>query len=420
MESHQDGKKIHKHHGWMACLAIACYFFYTIMQLSLFNVASAHLSSSFQLNSIDLGLLSSIYLYSLALILLPAGYLLDCYSTRNISIITLLLSVISALIFAFADNITLIALYRIITGMANGFAFLASLRVAMHWFPHHAALACGFIISIGMSGGIFATNFFSYSATKWNWEVSLIINAVIGIVFWILIVIFLRDCPQDNKAKSVSSLSIKHLKLVATNLQNWLCGIYAGLLNLSVYLLGALWGNLYLTQKYNLSNLQAANIISMIFLGIIIGSPISGWFSDLIRRRKTPMLLGAFAATVVIVLIAYLPALSYPKLMLLFLLLGIVTSTQIISYPAIAESNVAQLTSTATGFAALVLNIIGAVAQPLFGWLLMLKWDRTVIDSLPIYSASDFHNALGLLLMAFSLAIVIAFYIRETRCLHRY
>ncbi len=109
-------------------LIVGFYFFYSIMQLSLFNLFSPYILAKLKINSVELGVLSSTYLYTLAITLLPAGYLLDRYATRKICLITLSLSVASALLLAIYHELLSIFIYRVMTGIGNGVAFLAGLR----------------------------------------------------------------------------------------------------------------------------------------------------------------------------------------------------------------------------------------------------------------------------------------------------
>jgi hypothetical protein len=51
-------------------------------------------------------------------------------------------------------------------------------------------------------------------------------------------------------------------------------------LNLSVLLLGAVWGTTYLKfVNPDLSEATFTGIVGMIFIGTMIGSPICGWLS---------------------------------------------------------------------------------------------------------------------------------------------
>ena len=64
------------------------------------------------------------------------------------------------------------------------------------------------------------------------------------------------------------------------------------LINLPVFILGGLWGILYLTQVHHLSSAEASYATTLFFVGVIFGSPAFGWLSDAMERRVFPMILG--------------------------------------------------------------------------------------------------------------------------------
>lgn len=161
--------------------------------------------------------------------------------------------------------------------------------------------------------------------------------------------------------------------LAAKNKQNWLAGSYIGLLNLSVLLLGAVWGTTYLKfVNPAFSEDTFTGIIGMIFIGTMIGSPIGGWISDRLKSRRKAMIGGGILSLIVMLIIIFPPSQSASLFYVLFLLLGIITAIQSVGYPVIAESNEDHVLGTANGLSAVVLMGIGAIGQPLFGLLIEL------------------------------------------------
>ena len=154
----------------------------------------------------------------------------------------------------------------------------------------------------------------------------------------------------------------------------------------------------------------------MLFVGVIFGSPAFGWFSDHIGRRCLPMILGAILSLIVILMLMYTPNLSLFSLIILFFLIGFFTSSQVLSYPAIAELNPSVLTGTAVSAASVTIMLSGVIFQPLFGWLLERNWDKTLVDNVPVYSVQDFNSAMWIMPIAFVIGLVVAFLIRETYC----
>ena len=203
------------------------------------------------------------------------------------------------------------------------------------------------------------------------------------------------------------------LKIAAQNRQNWLAGLYIGLLNLSVLLLGAVWGTTYLKcVNPDLSEATFTGIVGMIFVGTMIGSPLCGWISDRLKSRKKAMLGGSVLSLAVMLVIMFPPSTGAGLFYALFLLLGILTAAQSIGYPVIAESNEDKVLGTANGLSAVVLMGIGAVGQPLFGQLVAMFGGGT--EAPPEQLQAAFQNAIWVMPIAFLAAIVCAVLLRET------
>src|SRR5690606_16293752 len=124
---------------------------------------------------------------------------------------------------------------------------------------------------------------------------------------------------------------LKSMRQAYLRYQNWMAGIYTLLMNFPIGLLGGLYGGLYLTDAQGLTAIQASDVSAMLFLGSIIGSPTACWFSDRIGYRRIPMFIGAILSIFLTAFLIFGAHLSYSALLILFLLLGVTPSTQIIS-----------------------------------------------------------------------------------------
>src|SRR5207237_1296214 len=81
---------------------------------------------------------------------------------------------------------------------------------------------------------------------------------------------------------------------VVANRRSWPPILAAGGVYTTLITFLGLWGVPYLTQVYGLARVDAATIVSMLAVGMGIGSPVAGWLSDRwLGRRRLPMLLFA-------------------------------------------------------------------------------------------------------------------------------
>lgn len=411
--------------AWLVTLTAALFFFYEFIQLNLFNAIDEQLMQSFKLNAPQLGQLSSMYFYANALCLFPAGLLLDRYSTKKLLLGAVALCTVGTFVFAIANSYFAAAAGRFLVGMGASFCFLSCIRLASRWFPpSKMALVTGLVVTMAMLGGLVAQTPLAILSEVMGWRNAVLLDAALGILVAIAIALIVQDRPPNSQEAAHSeqveleSLGFwRSIKLVLLNPNNWLGGIYTSLMNLPVFLLGALWGIHYLTQVHHISAVQASYATTMFFVGVIFGSPAFGWFSDRIGRRVLPMIIGAVVSLGVMLLLMYAPNLSLKELIGLFFLIGFVTSSQVLSYPAIAELNPSSLTSTAVSVDSITIMISGAIFQPFFGWIMTLHWGHEMTaDGVPLYSSSDFMNAMMIMPIAFVLSIFVGWMIKESYC----
>jgi MFS family permease len=417
-------KNDHSKLGWLVTLTASLFFFYEFIQLNLFNAIDVQLMQAFHLDAPALGHLSAMYFYANAMFLFPAGIMLDRFSTKKLLLAAVTLCTVGTFIFAIAESYVLAAAGRFLVGMGASFCFLSCIRLASRWFPpQKMALVTGVVVTMAMLGGLVAQTPLALLSNAIGWRNAVLIDAGIGIFVALAIIFIVQDRPPNSheeahaeKAQLQSLGFWRSLGLVLANKNNWLGGLYTSLMNLPVFLLGALFGIHYLVQVHGITQVQASYATTLFFVGVIFGAPAFGWFSDHIGRRVLPMIIGAIVSLAVMLVLMYVPNLSLASIIILFFLIGFVTSSQVLTYPAIAELNPIALTSTAISVDSISIMVSGMIFQPFFGWVMQLHWDGKMLDGAPVYTAHDFMNAMLIMPIAFVISIFIAWMITETYC----
>lgn len=401
--------------AWISCFFSALFFFYTISQLTMFNTISEAFAQSFQLSTSELTILSSSYLYANALWLLPGGMLLDRFKSKNIILFFMALSVLAAFLFSFSKSNTFNMLLRIIEGAASAMSLLACLRLAHDWFENNASSVIGIIISIGLLGGVFANLFYPHALLAYGWRNSIFLNAIMGFIFLAAMFFFIK-MPKNfiirkssRSLLSAAKIIFQELKLTFFLKENWKCGLYIGLMNLPIFVLAALWGTQFLTQYQGYSEVAAGELISLIFIGELIGAPIMGLLANKKKTKKEIMIIGAIASFILILFIIFSHGKSILVPEVLFFLLGFSISAQVLGYPLIVENNQHSISSTATGFGSLLSNSTGAIMQIIFGLILVSKTAENHLQ----YTQESLLKAILLLPLAFLVCIFIALTLKK-------
>lgn len=401
--------------AWVVCLSAGLFFLYEFFQLNIFDVINQPLRDDFNINATQLSWMSSAYLWADILFLLPAGIILDRFSTRTVILSAMLVCILGTIGFALTHSFILASFCHFLSGIGNAFCFLSCVVLVARWFPpRRQALVVGFLVTMAFIGGMMAHTPFAYLYELFGWRQALLIDGAVGIFLWLWIYLIVHDRPKGAPVKIQNNQGnvLDGFVAALSNPQNWLAGFYTAFLNLPIMVLCALWGASYLQAVHHLSEMAASNVVSLIFMGSIIGCPVAGWLSDSQGRRKPLMIFGALATLVAVFPLFLNGVLSQLTLSILFFALGFFTSAQVISYPLIAESNSADSTGASTGIASVIIMGGGGIGQVLFGWLMLYR-EHAVTTT---YAVADFQFAMRMFPIAAVAALIAVLFIRETYC----
>lgn len=405
--------------AWVVCLCAGLFFSYELMQFHMLNAISPMLLKDLNMSATNFGILGSTYLLADVIFLLPAGILLDRFSPRKVILTALLICILGTLGFALSKTFFQACISHFLSGIGNAFCFLSCMIFISRWFPlHKQAFVVGVIVTLGMLGGVVAQAPFSYLAQTVSWRNAILIDVCFGILLFLLIFFVVRDAPKDARSEQITSNKkqpfLSELSSCVFNKQNILCGLYTALTNLPLMVIGAAWGSLFLSQVHRISLSDASLVAGMICMGTIVGSSLCGYLSDRLGKRKALMIFGALASLCIMILIMLIKEASVFQMMSLFFLLGLLSSTQVLGYPLIAEASPKHLTGTSMSVAAVVIMGLAGIAQFLSGKLMDLRWDGLMIEGAPFYQSSDFMRCFIMFPIGFFIASLATFFIKES------
>ena len=369
----------------------------------------------FSVGATSLGILSGAYFYTYAAHQLPEGLLTDRYGPRKLMAAAAICALSSAG-FASSESLLVASFFRALIGGAVAFGFVGTLSIITQFFsPGRFALLAGLVQSMGMIGAMAGQAPLRVLVESRGWQESFLWLMLVGIVLGLLIfTIVPRRSDRDQQSEKRNLMH--SLNQVARNPQSWLCaGIGFGL---AAPMLGfaGLWAIPWLELSYDLDKKQAAGLVSMLFLGWAIGSPLCGWLSDRMGKRKPVIIGGALVSLGGFLLLVYLGGWSLTVIGILFAVTGIGGSAMVVIFGSVRESNLIVNSAAAMGLANMCVVGSGAMTQPLIGWLLEHYWDGALIDGIPVYSVETYRIALMALVASLLMALVCAVCLRETNC----
>ena len=402
--------------AFFAYLLGMLFFTYAFIQRVAPSVVTDELMRDFSVGAASLGILSGAYFYTYAALQLPVGLLTDRYGPRKLMAAAAIVCALASAGFANSETLLAASIYRALIGGAVAFGFVGTLSIITQFFsPGRFALLAGLVQSMGMIGAIAGQAPLRVLVESRGWQETFLWLMLVGLVLGVLLFTVVPRRSKEDQHSEKRNL-LHSLSQVARNPQSWLCaGIGFGLAAPMLSFAG-LWGIPWLELSYEVDKTKAAGMVSVLFFGWAIGSPLCGWLSDRIGKRKPVIIVGTLLSLISFLLVVYVSGWSLTAIGIFFFLCGIGGSSMVILFGSVRESNLIANSAAAMGLANMCVVGSGAVTQPLIGWLLEKNWDGALINGIPVFSVETYQMAFVALVVSLLLALSCAIVLRETNC----
>jgi MFS family permease len=425
---HLEKNKRYMSFAWFVCGIGAIFYSYEYFLRISPSVMESALRSHYTLSAGGFGLLSSFYYYAYVPMQIPVGILMDRYGPRRLLTLACFICAMGTILFAATQSFYISALGRFLVGLGSAFAFVGVLKLATIWLPDDKlALVSGLAAALGTVGAMLGDNLLGWMVLRVGWQETTYITAIFGFAFVFVLWFCIKDKKHHQKGSGTVGnfkKSIEDLAIISKNRQIWINGMYGCLVYLPTTVMAELWGIPYLSHAHGLSQNSADFSNSLLFLGFTIGAPLMGLLSDKLHRRKTPMLIGATGATILMMALLYLPNLSRFGIYSVMFLLGLCYSSQAIVFAVGRELSPREAAGTAMAMTNMIVMLGGMFIQPLIGWLLdwSVKIRQPAMDLTHLtadkvnqmYSAIDYQFALSIIPLGILIAAILTFFLRET------
>ena len=383
------------------------------------------LTRTFHIKGAALGVLASAYFYPYAVMQLPSGLLSDSIGPRKTVTVFTCVAAVGAIIFGISPTFSAAVVGRIMVGLGVSVLFVATLKILANWFEaEEFALVTGILMAIGGLGWLSAATPLTLLTLWLGWRETFLIIGLVSAVLALLTYLIVRDSPAQVRVSGInegerSALSssgyqkvplLRGMKMVLGEKKFWPLAIWFFCTGGILFGFGGLWAGPYLLQVYALSKAEVGNVLSMIAVGMIVGSPLLSYLSEKVFRARKPVLLisSSVLTGIWILLVFLVNGLSVPLLWGVFFLLGIFASgIVVVGFTVAKELFPAQMVGTSTGMANLFPFAGGALLQPLTGLILDYSGGTA-------YSVHAYRISFGVFLLAAIVALIAVPFMRET------
>ncbi len=396
-------------------ISLCAFFLFYKYVLQIYpSIITDQLMQEFNLTGAGLGNLAATFYYTFMIAQLVVGVLLDKYSARWLTAGAIFSCALGVFLFSQADTILSACLSRGLMGIGVAFATVAYMKLAAMWFPpRQYALIGGLLATAAMAGAVFGQAPLAWIINQSSWRFSLAATGVIGFILAFLFALLVRDNPASTHKIPAMPISSNDILEVFKNKQNWLLTFYSGLAFSPVVIFGGLWGNPFVVQAYQVSRTEAASLVSLVFIGLGIGSPVLGFISDRLGKRRSVLIVSTFIAFIAIMLVLYAYPMPIWVLSILLFGFGFFLGAFMLVFAIGKELNKPALTATVIAMINMSDAVLDAITEPGIGKLLDLHWDGKIVHGVHYFSLSSYHVALSILPIYLLVATVILFWVKE-------
>jgi len=393
-------------------------------------VMTDYLMADFGIGATALGNLSAFYFYSYVAMQIPTGILADSWGAKRLLMWGACTATLGGFIFAGAPTVIFANVGRFLIGGSVGVAWVAMLKLSMHWFPpRRYALITGLALLCGIVGAVSAGVPLRIMVNHFGWRAVMLVSAGMTLVIAVAIWKVVRDDPSErgyasfmpsgNLTNGTAQSVLAGLVTVFQYKNAWLLAIAAAGVTGPILAFAGLWGIPFLSTHYGLSPTKGAVLTSILLIGFAVGGPVLGAMSDRIGRRKPLYVASCFVSCAGWSMILFVPQLPLCLLILLVSLVGFVSGTVIIGFAFVKESVPPFLAGTVSGICNMGSMAGPMVLQPLMGWVLDKHWAGTMVNGVRIYPLEGYQAAFSLMIISSILAAILIFLTAETWCKQR-
>jgi len=402
---------------WLVWLVAASTFFSGYCIRIAPGVMAVDMMYDLHANALMMGMIGAYYYYPYLAMQLPVGLLVDRFSAKFWLIMMAVITALGCIVLARTNQIFVVYLSRISIGFAGAFAFIGAVKLSLDWHPPtRMSLIIGLTQGCGMMGAALGGPFIAQWMGCIGWRQVFVYMSYMFLILALLLIGIVRSKPQLRTTVQPVSL-LKQLSVILANKQSWYNALFAGFMFAPTTIFAEWWGVHYLQQIHTLPLSLATWANSCIFVGWALGGPLMGWISDMMKQRRLVMQLAALFGSLDLLVIFLCPSLSYQWLCGLLFFYGISNAGLVVAYTSAAEIAPPGLNGTALALVNMLSVVIGALLQPIVGWLLdtfaVVELSH-LIDVGTIYSPIIYQRVMLLLPALLLLAVGITTILKET------
>jgi MFS family permease len=363
----------------------------------------------------QVGLIAALYTWVFAICQFLSGPLLDRAGARTVLLPAIVLVTVGIFMFARAGSFGTLLLSQVFIALGACTGFVGAGYVGGTWFgPAKFSLMFGLVQFAASLFSAFNQNLLSFALETWAWRDLFGYVAAFGVALFVLAFLWLRD-PAPIVVAGARGVGpflgsvARAMGQVGRLPSVWVAAAFGALCFGVMLALGVVWGP-RLMQVRGLDAGTANLAASLLWLGLAAGCFVTPWVSDRLQRRKLPTIVGIAIQVLALALLLYGPPFGPELDMALCFAFGFGNSAHMLAFTSAADVVEPKNIGTSAAIVNGIMFIVGGIMISRPG----LRVGMGQAEGLEAASIELARFAARPLMLAISLALVIALFMRET------
>lgn len=273
-----------------------------VLQRTSLGVAGVEATERFSIDATALSSLAVLQLLVYALLQVPVGVLVDRFGPRALIGLGALVMAIGQFVLAFAPDIGVAVLGRILVGAGDAMTFISVLRLLAAWYsPRRIPVLSQWVGTLGQTGQLLSALPLSIALRDISWPVSFMSLASVSVVVGVAVLLGVRDVPEGSERMHAASLRVAlqqlgaSLRLPGTRLGFWAHASSQASSTMFVML----WGFPALSVGLGYGPAAASALLSVVVVAGALLGPVIGLLSARFPYRRSNVVLSIVAITAV-------------------------------------------------------------------------------------------------------------------------
>lgn len=260
------------------------------------------------LSKTQLGLMSTVFFITYALMQIPAGFLADRLGRVKVLVGGYILFGIGTLLSGLAPGFVVFLLIRAITGLGEGTYYGPQYGISSSRIPKKYRGVSSALINSGMAFGIslgfIASSYITFTL-KMSWQYSFYLFGALTVIVAILISLFIKDEKQENLVEQNLQIATPKENIKILFSRNHIFTYIIIFCSLYGFFSMLTWLPYYLQTARGLKGSSTGIIASLVPWASIPGAIFFGYISDRIKHKKPLIVLLALFGAICQFVIPY-------------------------------------------------------------------------------------------------------------------